>query len=557
MAIGEPHVFKKTRYLCTGWYRVFLWAKWRTMENEQYYRVEPTVDYGVKYDYSDVPTIYNFSQDSESIMRGLMGPFGSGKSSGAVMEIVKRSQLQAPGRDGVRRTRWAAVRNTNRDLDDTTLVTWFHWIKEGQFGFFEKTPRNFILQLKCEDGSYAEAEILFRPLDKPDDVDNLMSLELTGCWFNEVRYIPKLIWDTMIGRIGRYPAMKEGGPTWAGIIGDTNPPDTDHWFYTLFEDDKPRRCSECTNPDGGFVMFVRDDPRDYSKPLYCPKCGRKEEEGIPMTAIYKQPSGRSQEAENLRNLPRGYYSNLMVGKDQGWITVYVDGKYGYVRDGKPVYMNWTDTFHLAPKDLEPHRSYPLICGYDCTGRNQAWTVNQWLPNGRFHTYDEVFREDTDVRTFLSENVKPFMQSKYAGLPLRVIGDPAGKTRSDTDSSNALKEAKLQKIIIHPAYSNTWDSRYGAVNRLLIGSPIDGKGRYQLNPRCKILHKGFLGEYRLARVQVTGQERYKDQPEKNKASHLHDSLQYAAMGTERGLEEFGRSSRPARSQPPPPSMGAFT
>jgi hypothetical protein len=247
----------------------------------------------------------------------------------------------------------------------------------------------------------------------------------------------------------------------------------------------------------------------------------------------------------------------MVGKDQGWITVYVDGKYGYVRDGKPVYMNWADTFHLAPKDLEPHKSYPLICGYDCTGRNQAWTVNQWLPNGKFHTYDEIFREDTDVRTFLSENVKPFMQSKYAGLPLRVIGDPAGKTRSDTDSNNALKEAKLQKIIIHPAYSNTWDSRYGAVNRLLIGSPIDGKGRYQLNPRCKILHKGFLGEYRLARVQVTGQERYKDQPEKNKASHLHDALQYAAMGTERGLEEFGRNSRPARSQSPSPSMGAFT
>lgn len=528
------------------------------MSNEQYYKVEPIADYEIKYDYGDVPTIWEFSQDNRSLMRGLMGPFGSGKSSGCVMEVVKRAREQKPGRDGVRRTRWAVIRNTNRELDDTTLVTWFHWIKEGQFGYYEKTPRNFILQMKLEDGTYAEAEVLFRPLDKPDDVENLMSLELTGAWFNEVRHIPKLIWDTMLGRVGRYPSIKDGGPTWFGIFGDTNPPDIDHWFYNLFEEDKPRTCPECRNPDGGAVMFIRDDPKDYSKPLYCPNCGRSEEEGIPMTAIYKQPSGRSPQAENLRNLQKGYYSNLMIGKDQGWITVYVDGKYGYVRDGKPVYVNWSDHFHLAPKDMEPHRSYPLICGYDCTGRNHAWVVNQWLPNGRFHTYDEIFMEDTDVRTFLSEAVKPFMNSKYAGMPIRVIGDPAGKTRSDTDSSNAYKEALLQKIMIHPAYSNAWDARYGAINRLLIGAPIEGKGRYQLNPRCKMLHKGFLGEYRLERIMVVGQERYKDRPVKNRVAHLHDALQYAAMGTERGFEEFGRVFRqPVRAYASQPRIGAFT
>lgn len=523
--------------------------------NDQYYKVKPVIDYDVKFDYMDVPTIYNFSED-DTIMRGLMGPFGSGKSSGAVMEVVKRACEQAPGRDGVRRSRWGVIRNTFRDLDDTTLKTWLYWMEK--FGFYEKTPRNFVLQMQNpEDGTPVEAEVLFRALDKPDDVHNLMSLELTGCWFNEVRYIPKLIWDSMLGRCGRYPTMADGGATWWGLFGDTNPPDTDHWFYALFEDDKPRMCPECKNPDGGFVLFIRDDQKDYEKPLYCPICGRQEEEGVPMTAIYKQPSGRSKEAENLKNLPRGYYSNLMIGKDQGWITVYVDGKYGYVRDGKPVYPNYTDFFHLALKDTEPHRSYPLLCGYDCTGRNQAWVVNQWLPNGKFHTFDEIYREDTDARTFLSETVKPFMWAKYHGLPMRVVGDPAGKRRSDTDSSNAFKEAAKQKIIVHPAYSNTWDARYGAVNRLLIGSPIDGRGRYQINPRCKILHKGFLGEYRLERVQVSGDERFKDQPVKNRASHAHDALQYAAMGTERSIEEFGKSTRASRGTSPQPSMGAFT
>ena len=40
------------------------------------------------YSYASVPTIKRFSQ-SRAFIRGLMGPFGSGKSSGCVIELVK------------------------------------------------------------------------------------------------------------------------------------------------------------------------------------------------------------------------------------------------------------------------------------------------------------------------------------------------------------------------------------------------------------------------------------------------------------------------------------
>ena len=40
------------------------------------------------YSYASVPTIKRFSQ-SRAFIRGLMGPFGSGKSSGRVIELVK------------------------------------------------------------------------------------------------------------------------------------------------------------------------------------------------------------------------------------------------------------------------------------------------------------------------------------------------------------------------------------------------------------------------------------------------------------------------------------
>jgi len=72
----------------------------------------------VLFDYGCVPTIKRFALD-DSRIRCLIGPFGSGKSSGCVIEIMKRAQAQVPGPDGIRRSRWAVVRNC---YDDQTEI---------------------------------------------------------------------------------------------------------------------------------------------------------------------------------------------------------------------------------------------------------------------------------------------------------------------------------------------------------------------------------------------------------------------------------------------------
>src|SRR4029077_12495433 len=46
----------------------------------------------IEYDYAHVPTIWRFSQ-AHKFIRGLMGPFGSGKSSARVMEVVQWAAL--------------------------------------------------------------------------------------------------------------------------------------------------------------------------------------------------------------------------------------------------------------------------------------------------------------------------------------------------------------------------------------------------------------------------------------------------------------------------------
>ena len=73
-------------------------------------------------------------------------------------------------------------------------------------------------------------EVLFLALDRPDDIEKLLSLELTGVWINEAREVAKAIVDGATMRVGRFPSMKDGGPTWYGVIADTNAPDEDHWW---------------------------------------------------------------------------------------------------------------------------------------------------------------------------------------------------------------------------------------------------------------------------------------------------------------------------------------
>jgi len=77
--------------------------------------------------YTAPPTIAGFMQ-SEAFVRVILGPVGSGKSTGCLMEIVRRMTEQKPGPDGVRRTRFAVVRQTLSQIKQTILKEFFTWI---------------------------------------------------------------------------------------------------------------------------------------------------------------------------------------------------------------------------------------------------------------------------------------------------------------------------------------------------------------------------------------------------------------------------------------------
>ncbi len=472
----------------------------------------------IRYSYRGLPTLREFAS-SDAFIRGLVGPFGSGKSSACIAEFPTRAQEQAPGPDGMRRTRWAAVRSTYRELEDSTIRSFHQWLPPQHFGRWYEQDKRFVI--KAFQG--CEFEVLFRALDKPDDVKKLLSTEFTGAWVNEARETPWAIVDALQGRVGRYPPRSWGGPTWFGIWMDTNPPDIDSEWYKFFED------------RGWLKSFLRMQEEGIF-----PRSMMAEE----FAAIFKQPSGRSPLAENIDNLPPGYYHKLAVGKSDEWIKVYVDGQYGFVSNDKLVYPQYSDEIHC--KKVEPIEGITIYRGWDF-GLTPAVALSQLLPDGRFLVFDEICATDLGVDKFSDDVLDHCSRSFNGRAYFQDYGDPAGNSRMQTDERTCFDILRSKGVQIEPGLQDPtirWESVRRPLTKLVNGQP-----QFILHPRCRQLRKGFLGGYHFRRLSTTS-ERYSDRAEKNNFSHVHDGLQYVAtilFGGGLTADAMGRDDWPDGSQ----------
>lgn len=423
----------------------------------------------------------------------------SGKSSGCVFELVRRAQAQKPMADGIRRTRWVVIRNTYRQLHDTTMATMHQWLPPHVFGEYRASEEKLLVKALPE----CEVEILYRALDRPDHIGNLLSLELTGAWLNEAREMPKTIVDALEGRVGRFPAQRDGGPTWYGVFMDTNPPDTDSWWYKRFE--------EYPQTEAGAEALARYEA----------------EYGRPLQEVFRQPSGLAADAENLANLPKGYYKTIAAGKDREWIRVYVEGQYGFVIDGRPVFPEYNDSVHCS-EAAEPLKGEPLYRGWDF-GLTPACVFAQKNRFGQFVVFDELTSDSMGVDAFgdevLDHCAKRWSRRELGWEPEWYdIGDPAGQQRAQTDERTCFQILAAKGVQVEPGLQTT------AIRLESVRKPLSilrgGRPGFLLHPRCKTLRKGFMGAYQYRRMN-TVKERYTEKPDKTEVSHPHDALQYIA------------------------------
>lgn len=453
--------------------------------------------------------------NSDAFITGILGPIGSGKSVACVMKIIQTAFLQKPGIDGIRRTKWIAARNSYPELKSTTIETWCQWVRPELFGPIKWDPP---ITHRIKLAHDVELTMIFLAMDRPDDVKKLLSFECTGVWLNEAREFPKAILDGASGRVGRYPSVREGGCTWAGVIMDTNAPDEDHWWPKL-----------ARTPDLEELGRIRAKLLDL-------QALRPDQE---LMKFYHQPSGTAPDAENVKNLRPGYYEFSQIGKSQDWIDVYVHGKYGSVADGKPVYPEFNPVLHVATQSLRGDPNRPLILGWDF-GCTPACAVCQLTAQGQFRVLGEVVGDNTVLSQFVANQVKPTLSMRFPDFKVISVIDPAGTERSQSVGTTCRDVLRAEGLNPSAAYSNSFTPRRESVVQYLT-KLVGGEPGLLVAPECKTIRAGMSGKYRFKRVVVPGEERYKDVPDKNSYSHICEALQYASMFT-------GRPFKPAQTRP---------
>jgi hypothetical protein len=438
--------------------------------------------------------------ESPAFVRGIRGPVGSGKTTGLAVEVFRRARLQAPGPDGIRHSRFAVLRNTEPQLKSTTLRTFMELLPP----CYCKVSYDSPITMRIQAGDL-DCEIIFLALDLESDTRKLLSLELTGLVLNEARELPRSILDLGTTRVGRYPSAREGGATWSGVLMDSNPCDTEHWWYQLAESERPK----------GWEFFA-------------------------------QPSGLSQDAENLHNLNqtpetlklaprdlrrreqgRRYYLRISEGKTEDWLKVYVRGEYGFSLDGKAVFPEYSDLLHTSQVVLEPLPHTPVVVGLDPGLAGSAAIFLQRDARGRWLAVHELVAEDVGLEQFGRLLLGELSEAFPDVTGVQVWADPATGARSQLDARSAIKVLRDMNLPVRLAPTNDILVRLEAVRRVL-SRLVDARPGLIICPNCTKLRKA-LTSYHYRRLHTSGSERYHDVPEKDAASHPVDALCYALIG----------------------------
>jgi len=433
--------------------------------------------------YVPPPTIREFIRDyspGELFFNWIIGPVGSGKTTGIFFKLAYMASLQEKSpRDGIRRSRAVIVRNTMPQLRDTTITSWNYWFKDPQAGNWRASESKFTLKFND-----VECEVLFRPLDTPDDVARVLSLEVTFAILDEFVQIDKSIVEALAARCGRFPPPIDGGATNWGMWGSSNPGNEDSWWYELLED----------NP-----------PVNY--------------------AYYKQPSGFSPDAENVENLPGKvmYYKSLAEGKSEHWVKQFIEVCWGYSLDGTPVLKTYQSPIHVSKKPLRYNPFLPLVAGLDPGLAGSALIFGQMDMDGRLLVLSELVQKGYGVDRLITERLRPHLRLKYPNLREFMISpDPAATGRSNSDEKAVIDTLKKHKIPFKFAdMNNSLATRVQAMEYFSTRLTPNGPALL-LDPELKALPRALQTGWRY---KIKKDNEQTSEPEKNQWSHPADGFGY--------------------------------
>jgi hypothetical protein len=430
--------------------------------------------------YDPPDTVNDFIKDyipGQLFYDWIVGPFGSGKTTGLFFKLVYMASKQEPNRDGIRKSRAVVIRNTLPQLRDTTINSWNMWFREGEAGYWNKTEN--IFHLKFGD---VECEVLFRPLDTPQDVARVLSLEITFALLDEFVQIPRPIVDALSGRLGRYPAKKDGGATNFGMFGASNPDTEDNWWFDYLHTALP-----------------------------------------PNAKYFLQPSGLGPQAENLENLPPGYYENQAKGKKEAWIKQFLEAEWGYSIAGTPVVPTFNPLLHISKQPLKFDPRLKLVVGLDPGIGGSALIFGQEDLHGRLRVLGELIQQGYGAERLITDRLKPMLKQRFPKADVVIAPDPAAASRGQSDEKSVIDVFK-KHFRVRIETNNRLPRRLNAIEHYSTRLTEVGPALLIDAAQCPILVRALKGGWRY--VMDTKRDVVKSaEPEKNAYSHSGDSFGY--------------------------------
>lgn len=466
----------------------------------------------------------------------IQGPIGSGTSTCSSHRIWALACEQEPDYDGVRRSRWLIVRDTYKKLRETTVKTWLEWFPEDRWGQFIRAEP-MVHHLKdvktggfrkhpSGDGTFVDCEVIFIAIPDPDTAESILaSYEITGFFVNEGQFLEKAIIDELLSRCSRYPSMKNGsGATWFGGFMDMNAPNEGHWVpYMRGDIPLPPEMT-----DDEKVAYAKPD--DWTFLIQPP--------GLIEQTIDGRPSySPNPLAENQKFL-RETYMEKIKGKTKSWIDQRVMNKVGLYNSGKAVYPTFSEIDHIHPKDVDPTRGLPIICGLDF-GRDPAAVFLQNV-NGLWTVLSELIGDNESAERF-APRVKRHAAQRYAGFTMEFWGDPRGG-----DGQQATEETATNVFLAHgmQVFPATTDNS-PELRRSTVEAVLERRNGFRVNPSALMVKRGMAGGHHFKKIKGTAL--YSPRPVKGPYSHPIDALENGLLG---GGEGFTLVTNPQRDKPKP-------
>lgn len=408
------------------------------------------------------------------------GRKGEGKSSALVWSCFFHTK-ENPGANSL------FIRDTWENLRRTTLQEFFRWFPPFVFGEWRAGDKEYIWD---EKKTGLKGKVMFMGVDDDASASKIASMPLAGVYIDEPSPaagdagVSEFVFDTCLAQ------LRQAGMNWYAMKLAQNNPDESHWTYRRFWDPGTQASDRVNLPpmqEPGFMAF--------------------------------QPV----EAENVKNLPKGYYERMA----RNWahrpdlLRRFVDGKHGFQQVGNAVTPEWSDDLHLGW--LEPIEGMELQIGWD-GGQTPTCVISQITPMGDWHILDAYVGDGCGMYELIGDIIKPLINRKYRGFKWRHTGDPTLEAPDQGTSMNNAARFIRKELGGHFIKGPIKIESRVEPLRAVLRKVRNGKGIVQVDrEHAKAVHYALRGgwHYHVSRGGVIG-EIVKDEH-----SHPGDCVGYLA------------------------------